>query len=169
MVPKYRVCRPLAATAAERVPNRDFSGHLREVHRLGPGFLAVRQLDFPKGRNVRHDRLASGSVRLNKAADSSQILVTASQKTARTMETIMSTISNVRPGRDYASFTYAAIGRTLTRWWIAYMNWRLQRLAINRLGCMSDRELKDIGVSRSQIELAVKGQLVRHPIFSCYY
>ena len=38
------------------------------------------------------------------------------------------------------------------------MNWRLEQLAISRLQSMSDRELKDMGVSRAQIEFAVKGE-----------
>jgi len=34
---------------------------------------------------------------------------------------------------------------------------RLEHLAIHQLQAMSDRELKDIGVVRSQIEFALRG------------
>jgi uncharacterized protein YjiS (DUF1127 family) len=41
--------------------------------------------------------------------------------------------------------------------WCAYITWRIERTALARLSLMSDRELKDIGLSRSQIECAVIG------------
>lgn len=56
------------------------------------------------------------------------------------------------------------IARALQRSWIAYTDWRLQQLAISRLRRMSDRELKDIGLLRSQIELKVRGGAERHPM-----
>jgi uncharacterized protein YjiS (DUF1127 family) len=37
-------------------------------------------------------------------------------------------------------------------------------MAIGRLGRMSDRQLKDIGLSRAQIERAARGEPVRHPL-----
>jgi uncharacterized protein YjiS (DUF1127 family) len=55
------------------------------------------------------------------------------------------------------------IGKRLMRWYVAYMDWRLQNLAIDRLRHMSDRELKDIGLLRSQIEFEVRGGAGRHP------
>jgi uncharacterized protein YjiS (DUF1127 family) len=57
----------------------------------------------------------------------------------------------------------------LTRWWLAYIAWRIQRDAIAQLGSMSDRELKDIGLSRSQIECAVMGERARDHVFRRYY
>lgn len=42
------------------------------------------------------------------------------------------------------------------RWWLARMMRRLENLAILRLQTMSDRELRDIGIVRSQIEFAVR-------------
>jgi uncharacterized protein YjiS (DUF1127 family) len=51
-----------------------------------------------------------------------------------------------------------AAGRMLLRWWVAYTAWRVERLAIAHLGAMSDRQLKDIGLVRSQIGFAVKGE-----------
>jgi uncharacterized protein YjiS (DUF1127 family) len=56
------------------------------------------------------------------------------------------------------------IGVALQRWWLAYMEWRLQRLAANLLHRMSDRQLKDLGLTRSQIELAARGRAGQRPI-----
>ena len=44
---------------------------------------------------------------------------------------------------------------TLQRWWVAYVNWRLEQAAIARLCSMSDRELRDIGVTRCEITRVV--------------
>lgn len=46
----------------------------------------------------------------------------------------------------------------LIRWWVAYTTWRIEQSAIARLGSMNDRELKDIGISRSAIRHAVKSE-----------
>jgi uncharacterized protein YjiS (DUF1127 family) len=43
----------------------------------------------------------------------------------------------------------------LTRLWAAYLKWRIERQAIAHLRTMSDAQLKDIGLERSQIEHAV--------------
>jgi pimeloyl-ACP methyl ester carboxylesterase len=40
---------------------------------------------------------------------------------------------------------------TLKAWWVAYINWRLEQAALSQLWAMSDRELKDIGLTRSQM------------------
>ena len=42
-----------------------------------------------------------------------------------------------------------------TRLWTAYLNWRGKQRAIAHLRSMSDAQLKDIGLERSQIEFAV--------------
>ena len=39
-----------------------------------------------------------------------------------------------------------------------YTSWRLHKAAIAQLRSMSDRQLADIGVSRSEIEHAVRGK-----------
>jgi uncharacterized protein YjiS (DUF1127 family) len=44
-------------------------------------------------------------------------------------------------------------------WWRAYLIRRSERAAIIQLHAMSDRELQDIGLTRSRIEWAVKGEL----------
>jgi uncharacterized protein YjiS (DUF1127 family) len=44
-------------------------------------------------------------------------------------------------------------------WWMSYLARRIGRAAIIQLHGMSDRELQDIGLTRSQIERAVRGEL----------
>jgi uncharacterized protein YjiS (DUF1127 family) len=46
----------------------------------------------------------------------------------------------------------------LKRPWEAYLTWRIEQAAITQLLSMSDRELKDIGLSRSQIPGAVRAE-----------
>jgi uncharacterized protein YjiS (DUF1127 family) len=52
----------------------------------------------------------------------------------------------------------------LKAWWAAYQRRRAERLTIERLHGMSDRELKDIGIVRSQIDFAVAHGIERHRI-----
>jgi len=86
------------------------------------------------------------------------------------MEMIMSTISSAIPPRDSVGDRLPrTMGAALKGWWMAYVNWRLEQLAISRLHSMSDRELKDMGVSRAQIESAVRGEAAPSPMFSRYY
>jgi uncharacterized protein YjiS (DUF1127 family) len=73
----------------------------------------------------------------------------------------MSTISSIAPQRASASAIAHALWSTVTRWWVVYMTWRIEQLAITRLKEVSDRQLKDIGVARSQIKSAVTGRIVR--------
>ena len=77
--------------------------------------------------------------------------------------TIMSTISGAhatarfKARQSRADRLAAAVGRM----WTAYITWRLEQAVINQLGSMSDRDLKDIGLTRSEIVSAVKGDLRR--------
>ena len=48
------------------------------------------------------------------------------------------------------------IGAALGRAWSTYLKHRMQRQASVHLHAMSDRELKDIGLSRGQIDIAVE-------------
>ena len=50
------------------------------------------------------------------------------------------------------TFRLAAV---LKHWCVAYLNWRLRQTAIAELAVLSDRELKDIGLKRGEIENAV--------------
>ena len=52
--------------------------------------------------------------------------------------------------------------------WMAYLIRRIERVAIIQLHAMSDRELRDIGLTRSQIEGAVRGQLDQRPFIRHY-
>jgi uncharacterized protein YjiS (DUF1127 family) len=79
------------------------------------------------------------------------------------METTMSNFSRVTMPRAFGGDSLSRrVGQALKRCWLAYLDWRLQRLAINRLRSMSDRELKDVGLTRSQIESHVRGRPARH-------
>jgi uncharacterized protein YjiS (DUF1127 family) len=53
-------------------------------------------------------------------------------------------------------FSAHGIRAVLRRWWSTCAAWRAERLAINRLREMSDRQLKDIGVTRSDIEFVAR-------------
>ena len=82
----------------------------------------------------------------------------------------MSTIlSAILPRGSVGERLPQTMGAALKGWWMAYVNWRMERMAISALHAMSDRELKDMGVSRAQIEFAVRGETAPHPIFSRYY
>jgi uncharacterized protein YjiS (DUF1127 family) len=74
------------------------------------------------------------------------------------METIMSTITRAPAAavRIPARTLAWRVGAALKRWWVARMERRLEHLAIRQLQAMSDRELKDIGIARSQIEFSVR-------------
>jgi uncharacterized protein YjiS (DUF1127 family) len=54
-------------------------------------------------------------------------------------------------------------------WWVAYLDRRMQRSAILQLEALSDRDLRDIGLRRCEIEGAVKGELNRARVFNRYY
>jgi uncharacterized protein YjiS (DUF1127 family) len=42
--------------------------------------------------------------------------------------------------------------------WTAFLTRRIERAAMSELRAMNDRELKDIGLTRSEIVLAVRGE-----------
>ena len=48
------------------------------------------------------------------------------------------------------------LATVLKQLWVAYRSWRIEQQAIDRLRSMSDHQLKDIGLVRSQIEIAVR-------------
>lgn len=80
----------------------------------------------------------------------------------------MSTISNVlqeTQGQALSGGFWAG----LRRWWISYLEWRVERLAAAQLYGMSDRELKDIGLNRSEIQAALKGDSGRNRLHVHYY
>ena len=72
----------------------------------------------------------------------------------------MSTMTRAPAAIPGVSGTSASgwLGAVLKRWWVARMQRRLEGLAIRQLRAMSDRELRDIGVVRSQIEFCVRAE-----------
>ena len=73
----------------------------------------------------------------------------------------MSTISSA-PAAAQGTAGHSRAGGlavTLKRWWVAYIIWRLEQGAIAVLCSMSDRELRDIGLTRGEITGAVRGQM----------
>ena len=50
---------------------------------------------------------------------------------------------------------------TVKSWWMAYLTRRMERAAIMQLRMLSDRVLLDIGLTRLQIEQAVKGEHIQ--------
>ena len=56
----------------------------------------------------------------------------------------------------------------LGRWWRAYLERRMQRQTIALLKSMSDRDLKDIGLTWAEIEPAVRGASMRGRIVRYY-
>jgi uncharacterized protein YjiS (DUF1127 family) len=79
----------------------------------------------------------------------------------------MSTISSISTQRTPAKggSVQAALA-LIKRGWLAYMSWRMERLAVARLQAMSDRQLTDIGIVRSEIECAVRHGTSRDRIVS---
>jgi uncharacterized protein YjiS (DUF1127 family) len=61
-----------------------------------------------------------------------------------------------RPRLTTTSSWYGLLA-AFERWWVAYLDRRLERAAIAQLSKLSDRELKDIGLHRSQIPAALRG------------
>jgi uncharacterized protein YjiS (DUF1127 family) len=76
--------------------------------------------------------------------------------TTRAMS-ITPTVPRSAAGQSLASRIAAAV----KRWWLAYMIWRIERTAADQLWSMSDRALWDMGLSRTDILRAVKGELAR--------
>ena len=58
------------------------------------------------------------------------------------------------------------LGAALNRWCVAYLTWRIERAAITQLWSMSDRQLRDIGISRSELDSVVRGEAERIRAFS---
>ena len=63
----------------------------------------------------------------------------------------------------------ARLAANLKRWWTAYVTWRAEQAAADQLAAMSDRELSDIGLSRTEIDSAVKSKAACDRRISRYY
>lgn len=78
----------------------------------------------------------------------------------------MSTLSNFVPSQAGITVTVLRkVGGAVKFGWIACFDWCAQRLAVRHLQSLSDRELKDIGISRDAIEPAVRWGREIHPMF----
>jgi uncharacterized protein YjiS (DUF1127 family) len=74
------------------------------------------------------------------------------------MEVIMSQVSNTAVrGSNSPSGLLCMAGIAMKHWWADYVTRRVEKMAIAHLKSMSDRELHDIGLVRSQIEAVVRG------------
>lgn len=74
----------------------------------------------------------------------------------------MSTIAGTPAHRSAAFEFLGRMAGALKHAWEAYYSWRIQEATIAYMGSFSDRQLKDIGLSRSQIDCAVRGALNSH-------
>jgi uncharacterized protein YjiS (DUF1127 family) len=83
----------------------------------------------------------------------------------KTMRTLSSTATRLQSVATQPSQLVAR----LQSWWVAYLDWRIEREAAFQLEALSDRELHDIGLRRCEIEGAVKGGLNREHAFSRYH
>jgi uncharacterized protein YjiS (DUF1127 family) len=73
------------------------------------------------------------------------------------MEMSMSLISSTAEPSSYsAGAGPGGLAAALTRLCAAYVTWRMERMAVAALRSMSDRELRDIGLARSEIGSAVR-------------
>jgi uncharacterized protein YjiS (DUF1127 family) len=85
------------------------------------------------------------------------------------MEMNMSTISSTTACRNsVGSGIFGRLAAAPKRLLTAFITWRAMQAACTHLRSMSDRELADIGLSRSQIECAVTGERARDHLYSRY-
>jgi uncharacterized protein YjiS (DUF1127 family) len=75
---------------------------------------------------------------------------------------IMVTMPVPAPSLGKPAFMPAVLAAA-KRAWIAYVNWRIERAAIDQLFALSDRELEEIGLIRSEITDAAKVAAAVHP------
>jgi uncharacterized protein YjiS (DUF1127 family) len=74
------------------------------------------------------------------------------------MEMIMSTTFGTPTAAGRWILRGSRLIASLKSLWTTYLIRRIERATIIQLHAMSDRELQDIGLTRCQIESAVKGQ-----------
>jgi uncharacterized protein YjiS (DUF1127 family) len=82
------------------------------------------------------------------------------------MEIAMITISTTSVSSEALAGNSWIPAAVLKRWWMAYLTWRLEQAAIAQLEALNDRELKDIGVRRCEIEGAVRREPKCEPVFN---
>jgi len=74
------------------------------------------------------------------------------------VEMVMSTVFRIPAAGGRIRSRGSVLVGTMKNWWIAYLTRRIERVAIVHLETLSDRELEDIGLTRSQIEWAARGE-----------
>jgi uncharacterized protein YjiS (DUF1127 family) len=85
------------------------------------------------------------------------------------MEKVMSTTFGTPTTReDRRQARSGGLVAVMKKWWSVYLTRRIERTAIIQLHAMSDRELQDIGLTRSRIERAVSGERDHRP-FTRHY
>ena len=80
----------------------------------------------------------------------------------------MSTIYSAPAARSMAERQFSVLA-TLRQWYVTYMGWRVERAAIAHLHAMSDRQLNDIGLMRSQVAQAVPNAALDRASSYYYY
>jgi uncharacterized protein YjiS (DUF1127 family) len=76
---------------------------------------------------------------------------------------MMSTIYSAPAARSMAGWQFSVLA-TLRQWYATYTGWRVERAAIAHLCTMNDRELRDIGLLRSQLAQSVPDVTWAHTI-----
>lgn len=91
----------------------------------------------------------------------------------KTLEIAMSmrTVSDPRaaPQNLAGQFWVRGVIDPLKRWLMAYKKWTAERTACAQLHAMTDRELKDIGVTRTDVNYAVRRNAARYGVYSRDY
>lgn len=67
---------------------------------------------------------------------------------------------HARESRGLATEAVWAV-HIVRRCWQAVVNWQLEQAAFAQLSAMSDRQLRDMGLARSELGPAVRGELQR--------
>jgi uncharacterized protein YjiS (DUF1127 family) len=82
-------------------------------------------------------------------------------------EMIMSTIiSTTGIHQSPVCECLSRIAGALKHAWDSYHAWRIQAATIACLRSLSDQQLEDIGLTRAQIDCAVRGTLDSHPLIA---
>jgi len=88
------------------------------------------------------------------------------QTSRKVAETTVRTISSLQPAPQAMRFRLSELVAPWKRWRSAYKTWLVERAAITQLSSLSDRQLKDIGLNRSEIIDAVRGRGAREHVSS---
>ena len=82
----------------------------------------------------------------------------------------MTVFANVRPSTSAVRPSWtSAVDTALKAKWQAYIMWRIERAALAQLSALSDRDLKDIGLSRAGLRGAVRESMTLEKPISRYY